>query len=292
MQPMDVSKIKILRQDRPAVHHRQADARQRHRPGHRAAHRRLRRGQGFGQDFAKRQTQWMTLVPTIYNADTLGIRPDLVGRPITPVGGHHGPRVQGQDLDPQHPVDRHHGCRHGHAKSMGKIKYADKGNMTKAEIDKTIDFLIEAKKDGQFRAFWKTFDESVNLMASGEVVIQSMWSPAVAAVRAKGIAVQLPAAQGRLSRLGRRAWPRQASSAGWSSTRPTNTSTGTCPAGSAPISTARAITRAVLDTAKEHMSRRRMGLLDRRQAGGGRHRQPRRQGDGKGRRGARRRLLL
>jgi putative spermidine/putrescine transport system substrate-binding protein len=71
--------------------------------------------------------------------------------------------------------------------AMGNIKYADKGNMTKDEIDKTIDFLIKAKSDGQFRAFWKSFDESVNLMASGEVVIQSMWSPAVAAVRSKGI---------------------------------------------------------------------------------------------------------
>ena len=60
--------------------------------------------------------------------------------------------------------------------------------MTKEEIDKTIDFLIKAKQAGQFRAFWKSFDESVNLMASGEVVIQSMWSPAVAAVRSKGIA--------------------------------------------------------------------------------------------------------
>ena len=67
------------------------------------------------------------------------------------------------------------------------MKYGDKGNMTREEIDKTIDFLMKAKQDGQFRAFWKTFDESVNLMASGEVVIQSMWSPAVAAVRAKGI---------------------------------------------------------------------------------------------------------
>ena len=72
--------------------------------------------------------------------------------------------------------------------SLGTIKYADKGNMTKPEIDKTIAFLIETKKAGQFRAFWKTFDESVNLMASGEVIIQSMWSPAVAAVRSKGIA--------------------------------------------------------------------------------------------------------
>ena len=81
--------------------------------------------------------------------------------------------------------------------------------MTKAEIDKTIKFLIKAKKAGQFRAFWKDFDESVNLMASGEVVIQSMWSPAVTAVRSQGHRLQLPAAQGRLSRLGRRPRPRR-----------------------------------------------------------------------------------
>jgi putative spermidine/putrescine transport system substrate-binding protein len=71
--------------------------------------------------------------------------------------------------------------------AMGEIVYADKGNMTKEEIDKTIGIFTEAKKNGQFRAFWKSFDESVNLMASGEVVIQSMWSPAITAVRSKGI---------------------------------------------------------------------------------------------------------
>ena len=43
------------------------------------------------------------------------------------------------------------------------------------------------KKGGHFRALWNTFDESVNLMASGEVVIQSMWSPAVTAVQSQGI---------------------------------------------------------------------------------------------------------
>jgi len=30
--------------------------------------------------FAAGETRWFTMVPTIYNADTLGIRPDLVGR--------------------------------------------------------------------------------------------------------------------------------------------------------------------------------------------------------------------
>jgi len=71
--------------------------------------------------------------------------------------------------------------------ARGDIKYGDKGNMTKEELDKTVEILVEAKKSGQFRAFWTTFDESVNLMASGEVVIQSMWSPAVTAVRSRGI---------------------------------------------------------------------------------------------------------
>ncbi|MEZ5707059.1 MAG: extracellular solute-binding protein [Burkholderiaceae bacterium] len=33
--------------------------------------------------FAKSPTQFMSLIPTVYNADTLGIRPDLIKRPIS-----------------------------------------------------------------------------------------------------------------------------------------------------------------------------------------------------------------
>jgi putative spermidine/putrescine transport system substrate-binding protein len=140
-----------------------------------------------GKMFAKGETEWMTLIPTIYNADTLGIRPDLVGRPITNWKDLVDPAFKGKAsilnipsigiMDAAMVME-----------SLGTVKYADKGNMTKPEIDKTVAFLIDTKKSGQFRAFWKSFDESVNLMASGEVIIQSMWSPAVAAVRSKGIA--------------------------------------------------------------------------------------------------------
>src|SRR5664279_5135176 len=149
-----------------------------------------------GKSFAKGETEWMTLIPTIYNADTLGIRPDLVGRPITNWKDLVDPAFKGKAsilnipsigiMDAAMVME-----------SLGTLKYADKGNMTKPEIDKTIAFLIDAKKSGQFRAFWKSFDESVNLMASGEVIIQSMWSPAVAAVRSKGIACKYqPLAEG------------------------------------------------------------------------------------------------
>ena len=138
-------------------------------------------------DFASEPTQWMTLIPTIYNADTLGIRPDLIDRPIDSWADLLDPAFKGKASILNIPsigiMDAAMVCE-----AMGKVTYGDKGNMTKDEIDKTIAIMIDAKNEGQFRAFWKSFDESVNLMASGEVVIQSMWSPAVAAVRSKGIA--------------------------------------------------------------------------------------------------------
>jgi putative spermidine/putrescine transport system substrate-binding protein len=137
--------------------------------------------------FAKEPTGWATMIPTIYNADTLGIRPDLVGRPIRNWRDLVDPAFKGKAATLNIP-----GIGIMDAamvmESLGKLKYEDKGNMTRDEIDKTVAFLIETKKQGQFRAFWKTFDESVNLMASGEVIIQSMWSPAVAVVRSRGIA--------------------------------------------------------------------------------------------------------
>ena len=42
--------------------------------------------------------------------------------------------------------------------AMGVVRYGDKGNMTKEEIDKTMKIFTDAKKSGQFRAFWKSFD--------------------------------------------------------------------------------------------------------------------------------------
>ncbi len=121
--------------------------------------------------FAPHPTDWATLIPTIYNADTLGIRPDLVGRPIGNWKDLVDPAFKGKAAILNVP-----GIGIMDAamvmESLGTMKYVDKGNMTRAEIDRTIAFLIDTKKSGQFRAFWKTFDESVNLMASGEVVIR------------------------------------------------------------------------------------------------------------------------
>ena len=64
------------------------------------------------------------------------------------------------------------------AQASGKLHFNNIGNMSKSDIDNLIKLLTDMKKAGFFRGFWSTFTESVNLMAEGEVVIESMWSPA------------------------------------------------------------------------------------------------------------------
>ncbi len=142
-----------------------------------------------GQDskeFSATPTDWATLIPFQYNADTLGYRPDLTGGKIESWAQLFDPKFKGKtallDIPSIGIMDAAMVLE-----AAGLMKFADKGNMTREELDKVTQILIQKKKEGQFRAFWKTFDESVNLMASGEVVLQSMWSPAVTAVKAKGL---------------------------------------------------------------------------------------------------------
>ncbi|MEO8040523.1 MAG: extracellular solute-binding protein, partial [Betaproteobacteria bacterium] len=131
-------------------------------------------------------TEYATFLPQVYNADSIGYRPDLIGREITEWKELINPAFKGKAaiLDvPAIGIMDAALC----FESAGEIKYGNKGNMTKSEIDFTINRLIELKKAGHWRATWTTFDQSVQLMAAGEVIIQSMWSPAVAAVRVKGM---------------------------------------------------------------------------------------------------------
>jgi len=139
-----------------------------------------------GTTFHDGPTQWATFLPGAFNADTLGIRPDLINRPITKWGDLLSDEFKGKAAIQNIPtigiMDAIMACE-----SAGFVKYGDKGNPTQEELTQTIAKLIELKKAGHWRALWNTFDESVNLMAAGEVVIQSMWSPAVTAVRTQGI---------------------------------------------------------------------------------------------------------
>ena len=168
-----------------------------------------------GKKLADKPTELLTIIPTIYNADTLGIRPDLVGGAT----GHEleGParsRIQGQDRAGRLRRRSASWTSPWRSKSRGDIKYGDKGNMTKDEIDKTIEIMIEIKKAGHFRVVLehlRPVGEPDGLGRGGDPVD-------VVAGRHRGALARhrllLRAAQGRLSRLGQSAWRRWRISAG------------------------------------------------------------------------------
>ena len=106
-------------------------------------------------EFSPTPTDWATMIPFQYNADTLGYRPDLVTKEITSWADLFDPAFSGKTsildipsigiMDAALVVE-----------SAGLMTFGDKGNMTKAEIDQITQILIDKKKEGQIRAFWKT----------------------------------------------------------------------------------------------------------------------------------------
>jgi putative spermidine/putrescine transport system substrate-binding protein len=132
--------------------------------------------------------------PAHFNADSIGYNADVIKKLPNQVGWEYllnktykgrvallkDPGIVMQDI--------------GNAlKAQGIFKPKDMGNMTVKEIDRVVKIATTFKKAGQFRAYWANFNESVNLMASKEVVVESMWSPAVAQLVAQGINVKYAA---------------------------------------------------------------------------------------------------
>ena len=134
----------------------------------------------------KGPSRYVSMVPAFHNADSMGYNPDETGRKIESWAELFSPDFKGRIALISTPQIGVMDAALG-VEALGVMKFGDKGNMTRAEIDGLISFLIKKKKEGHFRAFWETFGQSVNLMVSGEVVIESMWSPAVTAIKAEGI---------------------------------------------------------------------------------------------------------
>ena len=87
------------------------------------------------------------------------------------------------------------------AQARGLVKFKDIGSITKNEMDQLFNLLIKMKKKGHFSGFWTSVPESVDFMASGRVVIESMFSPGVSSLNGKGIPVVYAA-----PKEGYRAW--------------------------------------------------------------------------------------
>ncbi|MEX3007666.1 PotD/PotF family extracellular solute-binding protein [Hoeflea sp. TYP-13] len=140
-----------------------------------------------GQIWADEGKTQLWMVPTVYNFDSIGYRPDLVSaEEANTWTALFDPKFKGKtglNVDPL--------IAFGQAilamNSLGLLEVQNPGNPNAEEIDEAAKFLISKKKDGQFRALWGDFGELVNLLASGEMILADAWQPAVMAVKAQGI---------------------------------------------------------------------------------------------------------
>ena len=137
------------------------------------------------------KTDFITLVPANHNSDSFGYNFKELGEQ-TSWAILFDPQVKGKVGIIDDPEIGLIDCAMA-AEASGAMTFVDKGNMTKPEVDELMKLLISLKKDGQFRGFWATFEESVNFMQSEEVVVESMWSPAVSLLQAQDFPVRYAA---------------------------------------------------------------------------------------------------
>ena len=110
--------------------------------------------------FAKEPTGFATAIPTVYNADTLGMRPgpdearDRAAGPSCSI-----PSSRARRPSCRRAPHRHHGRRHGD-RGARRHQVRRQGQHDQGGDRQDHRHPDRPKKAGQFRAFWSTFDES------------------------------------------------------------------------------------------------------------------------------------
>jgi putative spermidine/putrescine transport system substrate-binding protein len=125
------------------------------------------------------------MMPTFIQGDSIGYLPEATG-PIDSYAALFDPKFRGYTaIEDNYTTTGQKTALY--LKKSGLATIDDPSNMTQAEVKRVIDFLIEKKKDRQFRLIWTSFEQSVNLFINKEVYVQDCWEPMVFAARRAGI---------------------------------------------------------------------------------------------------------
>ena len=124
-------------------------------------------------------------VPTVLQGDSFGYLPEITGH-LDSYEALFDPKWKGYVA----LEDNFTTAGQKTALYLAKNKLASIANpadMTPSEIKTVMDFLIEKKKEGQFRVIWTGFEQAVDLLVRREVYVMDCWEPMVFVARKKGI---------------------------------------------------------------------------------------------------------
>lgn len=123
-------------------------------------------------------------VPTVLQADSFAYLPDITGE-LDSYSALFDPKFRGYvSLEDNYTTAGQKTALY--LKANGLAEIADPADMTPTELKTVIDFLIEKKKEGQFRVIWSSFEQAVSLLVSEEVYVMDCWEPMVFVANAKG----------------------------------------------------------------------------------------------------------
>lgn len=138
---------------------------------------------------ARRSSQ-VSFLPYVHNADSYGYNADLIepGQPYVTEswGWLFDPRFRGKVAIVNAPTIGLFDLALA-AQAQKLMTFKDIGNMSRAELDQLFQIVVDLKRQGHFRGCWSSVPHSVELMATQQVSIQSMFSPGVASLRGMGV---------------------------------------------------------------------------------------------------------
>ena len=125
-------------------------------------------------------------VPTVLQGDTFAYLPEATGGPLDSYGALFDPKFKGYvAIEDNYTTAGQKTALY--LKQSGMATIDKPHDLTENELKTVIDFLIEKKKEGQFRVIWSSFEQSVNLLVNKEVYVMDCWEPMVFVAKSKGI---------------------------------------------------------------------------------------------------------
>jgi putative spermidine/putrescine transport system substrate-binding protein len=125
-------------------------------------------------------------VPSVLQGDSFAYLPEATGGALDSYGALFDPKFKGYvALEDNYTTAGQKTALY--LKQSGMATIDKPHDLTESELKTVIDFLIEKKKEGQFRVIWSSFEQSVNLLVNKEVHVMDCWEPMVFVAKSKGV---------------------------------------------------------------------------------------------------------
>ena len=137
----------------------------------------------FAADTIRNKNGKIVAVPYISNADSLAYNKAKIGADIDSWEALFDSQFKGYASLQNEPGPTL-STTALYLKETGKQDIIDPSDLSKSELKGVCEFLIDKKKKGQFKTFWKDFGNGVDLLVSEQVLVSSCWEP-IAVIAAK-----------------------------------------------------------------------------------------------------------